>query len=329
MATTRSPRKGSLQYWPRKKSSRPYSRIRHFPKSKEAKLLGFAGYKVGMTHAIIIDNRAYSHTKGNEIFMPLTVIECPPLKIASIRMYKSTLNGLKLLGEVFTKADKELSRKTSLPKKDPEAKLGEYEKRLSEFSEIRVSAYTQPKLTNMGKKKPELFELSIGGSLEEQLNYAKQVFGKEVRVQDVIKEGQQVDIFAVTKGKGFQGPVKRFGVTLRSHKSEKGGRGPGNLGPWTGNRSWTVAHAGQMGYHNRMERNKWVIKVSEDAKSINVDGGFPQYGNVKSTYLLLKGSIQGSRKRLIKMVASTRKNKLVPEHAPQISNISLQSKQGL
>ncbi len=329
MATTRNPRKGSMQFWPRKKASRPYSRVRHYPKVKDAKLLGFAGYKVGMTHAIITDNRASSHTKGNDIFMPLTVIECPPLKIASVRFYKKTIYGLKLAYEFFSKADKELMLKTNVPKNIDEAKLADYEKRVSEFSDIRVGAYTQPKLTCICKKKPELFEIAIGGSPEEQMAYARQILGKEIKVQDVLREGQQVDIFAVTKGKGYQGPVKRFGVSLRPHKSEKGQRGPGNLGAWTGNRSWTVAHAGQMGFNNRMERNKWVIKVSEDPKSIKVNGGFLQYGDVRNSYVLLKGSIQGARKRLIRMVSPSRRNKLIPEHAPSITHLSLQSKQGL
>jgi len=43
-----------------------------------------------------------------------------------------------------------------------------------------------------------------------------------------------VDSKTFTKGKGFQGPVKRFGISLRSHKSEKVIRGPGSLGPWKG-----------------------------------------------------------------------------------------------
>ncbi|RUA19603.1 MAG: 50S ribosomal protein L3, partial [Flavobacteriia bacterium] len=74
--------------------------------------------------------------------------------------------------------------------------------------------------------------------------------------------------------KGFQGPVKRHGVSLRSHKSEKTIRGPGNLGAWTGNRSWTVAHAGQTGYHLRTEWNKWVLKIGDNPEEVNRKGGF-------------------------------------------------------
>ncbi|MBI2574633.1 50S ribosomal protein L3 [Candidatus Woesearchaeota archaeon] len=315
MATTRNPRHGSLQFWPRKRARRQHSRIRHHPELKEPRLSGFAGYKVGMTHAIAIDNRPASHTKGNEIFMPLTVIECPPLKVASIRLYRQTPYGLKLAAEhAAEKADGE--------------KLPEYEKEIGSYAAVRVNVETQPKLTGTGKKHPELFEMAIGGNVQAQLEYAKHALGKEVKLQDVFREGQQVDVYAVTKGKGFQGPVKRFGVTLRPHKSEKGRRGPGNLGPWTGNRSWTVAHAGKMGYHNRLERNKWIIKMADSAKGIDVKGGFLQYGVVRNQYMLLKGSVQGARKRLVKLMHAARHDKLVPEHAPQITHISLQSKQG-
>ena len=328
MATVRYPRKGSLAYWPRKKASRPYSRIRHHPKSNDPKLLGFAGYKAGMTHALIVDNRPTSLTKGQEISIPVTVIECPPLKVESIRFYKTTYYGLKLAVEAFTKTDAALSRAMNVPKNIDDKKLSDAEKNIKEYSQIRVNVYTQPKLSGLGKKTPEIFEIAIGGTPEKQLEYAKSILGKEIKVQDIFKEGAQVDIHAVTKGKGFQGPVKRFGVELRPHKSEKGTRGPGNVGPWTGNRSWTVAHAGQMGFHNRFERNKWIIKISDDPKTIKVEGGMLFYGEVRTTYLLVKGSVGGARKRMVRMTVASRKSKSIPEHAPQIAYLSLKSKQG-
>jgi large subunit ribosomal protein L3 len=329
MATVRYPRRGSLQYWPRKKASRPYSRVRHYVKSAEAKLLGFAGYKAGMTHAIIVDNRSTSLTKGQEISMPVTIIECPPMRVASLRFYKRTINGLKLASEVFVKTEAALKRAMNVPKNVDETKLSEAEKHIKTYEAIRVNVYTQPKNTGVGKKTPEIFELAIGGTPEQQLAYAKSLIGKEIKIQDVFKEGTQVDIHAVTKGKGFQGPVKRFGVDLRPAKSEKGQRGPANVGPWTGNRSWTVAHAGQMGFHNRMERNKWIVKISDDPKTIKVAGGHLYYGEVRTTYILIKGSVGGARKRMVRLVSATRKSKKIPEHAPQISYLSLKSKQGV
>ena len=82
MPKAHAPRRGSMQFWPRKRAKRIYSRIRYWPQHKEVKLLGFAGYKVAMSHALFTDNRKTSSTKNEEISCPITIIECPPLKPA-------------------------------------------------------------------------------------------------------------------------------------------------------------------------------------------------------------------------------------------------------
>ncbi|MEK6967188.1 MAG: 50S ribosomal protein L3 [Nanoarchaeota archaeon] len=328
MPKTRSPRKSSLQFWPRVRAKRMYARLRNLPESKEAKPQSFAGYKVGMTHIVIVDNRQHTPTKGEEIVLPVTILECPPIKVASIRAYKLSPQGLVVATEVLHSTDKNLGRKIVLPKKPQEQKIGDMEKNISSYSQIRLNVYTQPHLTGISKKTPEYFEVGIGGSIDDQLKFAKEKLGKEIRLSDVIKEGQQVDTFAVTKGKGFQGPVKRHGVSLRQHKSEKSIRGPANVGSWTGNRSWTVAHAGQMGFHQRMERNKWVLKISDKPEEFKIAGGFIRYGHPNSTILLLKGSIQGAKKRLVRFSLSTRAAKNIPHQSPSIELISQSSQQG-
>ncbi|MCP3682967.1 MAG: 50S ribosomal protein L3 [bacterium] len=328
MPTKRKPRCGSLQFWPRKRAIRAYSRVRHHPKLSEVKLTGFAGYKAGMTHITITDNRATSLTKGTEIALPVTIIECPPLKAASIRFYKKTDSGLQVSTEIFSKGDKDLGRKIKLSKKDSSAKLAEAEKKIDEFADVRIAAYTQPKLTCIGKKKPEIFELAIGGDIKQKLEYAKNILGKEIKIDDVFKEGEQVDICAVTKGRGLQGPVRRFGISLKSHKSEKKRRAPGNIGAWTGNRSWTVAFAGQTGYHNRKEYNKWILKISDKAADVNPKGGILHYGDIKNSYILLKGSVQGAAKRLVRLMPAESPRKNIPTEAPTIEHISTESKQG-
>ncbi len=315
-----------MQFWPRRKASRMFSRIRTYTAQKEAKLTSFAGYKAGMTHILVTDNRGTSLTKGEQISMPVTVIECPPLKVASIRFYKQNYEGLQLSGEVYAKPDKALTGKLGI-KKDNSAKLEEYAKNLNDYASVRIHVYTQPKLAGIGKSNPELFETTLGGSVKEQFEYAKSILGKEIKVEDVFKEGEQLDIHAVSKGKGFAGPVKRFGVTIRSHKAEKTIRGPGNVGPWTGNRSWTVAHAGQTGFHNRFEHNKWLLKISHDPASVNPQGGFIRYGNLKSTFILVKGSVSGTTKRLIRLTRAIRKSKKIPAEAAKVEYISTASKQ--
>ena len=115
-----------MQFWPRVRARHSYARIRNWPAIKEAKPLGFAGYKVGMTHLLINDNRAHSLTKGTDIFCPTTIVECPPLKTASIRFYKNTKNGSKLVSETFADSlDNELERKTTIQKKKGKEKAND------------------------------------------------------------------------------------------------------------------------------------------------------------------------------------------------------------
>ena len=322
MPRTRSPRAGSMQFWPRVRARLANTRIRTWPKSKETKPLGFAGFKVGMTHLLITDNSQHSLTKGTDIFCPITVIECPPLKTTSIRFYKNTQNGPKIVSELFTDdIDKEIGRNIIIPKKKG--------KETADFDFIRLFCYTQPKLTGIGKKKPDMFELAIGGNKDNQLPYAKEKLGKEISINEVFKEGQQLDVHSITTGKGFQGPVKRFGVTLRHHKSEKSRRNPGSLGAWRaqGHLMWRTAHAGKMGFHLRTEYNKWILKIGSKADEVNVKGGFLNYGFVKNPYILVKGSVGGPQKRLIRFTDAIRPKKGVLE-APQITYISTESKQG-
>jgi large subunit ribosomal protein L3 len=326
MPQKRKPRSGSLEYWPRKRSKRVFARVRAWTKAKEAKPLGFAGYKVGMTHLIINDNRKTSTTKGMDIFCPVTIIECPPLKAASIKFYKNTISGSKLVSEIPAEnLDKEVKRSIILPKKQ---KKGSKEKDFpSDFDYIRLLVYTSPKLTGIGKKKPEMFEIAVGGNKEDQLNYAKEKLGKDINVTEVFKEGQQLDIHAVSKGKGVQGPVKRFGISLKHHKTEKSRRSPGSLGGWIaqGHIMWRQAKAGKMGYHLRTEHNKWLLKIG-NANEISKKAGFNNYGVIKNNYILVKGSVIGPKKRLVRINESVRPDKKIPDSPPTVQYINLEQK---
>lgn len=78
-----------------------------------------------------------------------------------------------------------------------------------------------------------------------------------------------MDVLAITKGKGFQGPVKRWGVKILPRKSRKTKRGVAVIGPWHPTRVlYTVPRAGQMGYFQRTEYNKRILKIGADGKEI-------------------------------------------------------------
>ncbi len=321
MSKKHKPRSGSLQYWPRNRAKRAYARVNSWPEASDPKPLGFAGYKVGMTHITFTDNRPNTMTKNEEVSTPVTVIECPPLKIASIIFYKKTDSGLKS-SSVFLapKIDKELSKKIKLPKKTSKKKLDDYD--IKEYEDIRIQVYTQPKLTSIGKKKPELFELGLGGKIEDKFNWAKENISKDINIHDIFTEGQHIDIHSITKGKGLAGPMKRMGISRTSHKSEKGVRTPANLGAWTGARQWRVAKAGQLGKQQRKELNKWLLKIDNKPEEINKKGGFKRYGLVKNQYVLLKGSLGGAVKGLEIMTIPMRPNRRHPKEKPSINHIS-------
>ena len=319
MGKPRSPRHGSMQFWPRKRAKRAYPRIRNYTNSTDNKIIGFAGYKVGMTHLLIKSTRPYSMTPGESIFRPVTIIECPPLKTAAIKFYKRTVYGLKAVSQVLSKnLDKNLKRKMIMPKKEIKQKEPE------NYDDIRLLVYTQPSLTGIGKKKPEVFEIAVGGTKEQQLVYAREKLGKEITATEILKPGKLVDVHAVRKGKGLQGVIKRFGVSLKSHKSEKKKRSIGNLGPWIQAAMWRVPQAGQTGYHTRTDYNKLIIKVSDKPDEINPKSGFKHYGIVKNSYVLLKGSIQGSEKRLIRLNNAIRPHKRKHSETFEIEHINIQ-----
>ncbi|MCK4902826.1 MAG: 50S ribosomal protein L3, partial [Thermoplasmatales archaeon] len=91
----------------------------------------------------------------------------------------------------------------------------------------------------------------------------------------------------------------------------------------------TVPQAGQMGYHQRTEYNKRVLKVGENGEEITPAGGFLHYGIIKNSYILLHGSIPGPTKRLISLRDAVRYQRGVKVEQPEISYISTTSKQGV
>ncbi|MFH1471187.1 MAG: 50S ribosomal protein L3, partial [Candidatus Micrarchaeota archaeon] len=68
------------------------------------------------------------------------------------------------------------------------------------------------------------------------------------------------------------------------------------------------------------------LKIGDKPNEINPKGGFINFGVVKNDYLLIKGSVGGPKKRLIRMKKSWRP---VPSpKKPEIKYVSMSSKQG-
>jgi len=316
MPTVKRPRKGSKAYYPKKRARRIYPRIRTWPSLKDVKPLGFAGYKAGMTHAMLIDTNPHSKTKGQLVSVPLTILECPPITVFGIRIY-STNNVFDVFSDKF---DKDLERKIKFPKKQKsvEEQLNKIPK---DVNHVNLICHTNPTF----KKKPEIFEIALGGSPSEQLSYATKVLGKKLEITEIFKEGDYVDVSGVTKGKGFEGPVKRFGIRILGRKYQQMERHTGSLGQTEpGKVRYTVPQAGQLGFFTRTEFNKRIVKIFDEFK---VKGGLVGFGNVSKHAVLLEGSVVGAKKRLIRLRFPIRPPKT--KYPIEIKYISLESKQGV
>lgn len=328
----KAPRRGSLAYLPRGRARALVARVRTWPEVEgRPMLLGFTGYKAGMTHVYMVDNNRRSPTYGKEIVCPTTVIETPPMIVCAIRTYVETSDGLQTFTEAWMgNPSADLKRVLTLPEKfDEKTALNKIEQNLNRIKEFRVILCTQPRLAGVSTKEPEVMEVKIGGgTVPQQFEYVKSLIGNLVKISDAFKEGQFVDVLSITKGKGIAGPVKRWGVHILSHKSRKTKRGIGTLGPWhPAHVMYTVPRAGQMGLAQRTEYSKQVLKIGSKDTGVTPKGGFIRYGVVNGDFIMLSGSVPGPAKRVIKLRPSVRMEK-IPEAPPQILHISVESQQG-
>ncbi len=290
----KGPKRGSRAYWHRKRASSMTPRIRAWPTNGRG-LQGFAGYKVGMAHALMTEYTE-SPLKGQEVAKAVTFVLTPPLYVYAVIAYQLTPYGWKISGEVpALNSPKELKRLRPVAKKTQKTLES-----LANADAYRLLTFTQPFKTAI-KKTPEVMEIALGGTPAEAFEYAKSVLGKEVSIKDVYKEGEATDVVAITKGHGWQGVVKRFGVALNTHKSTGARRHGGTLGGETQAKvMYTVPRAGQMGFHRRTERNKRLLVITEDAKGYQPKSGFPHFGNLQGTFVMIEGSLPGPAKRLIR-----------------------------
>jgi len=335
---THAPRRGSLGVRPRKRAEELVPKVRNWPSINlpEPRLLGFIAYKAGMTHVHLIDDHPGSPTYGKEVFRPVTILEAPPVIPIALRVYRHVPGvGLLAFKDVWIEPPKELEIWRRIPTYAPtqnlESRIKEIQNAIDSIARISVVVATQPKkVGGLSKKTPDLLEVVIGGGdIQSRLDYALKILGKEVDVRSAFSEGQYVDIIGITKGKGFQGVIKRFGVKElpRWHKHRKGSRRVGSRGPTIGALS-TVPQAGQMGFHRRTEYNKRILKIGENGFEITPAGGFPHYGIVRSTWIMIEGTVFGPPKRPIVLRWPIRPPRWIPQAAPQITYISLESKIG-
>ncbi|VVB65414.1 50S ribosomal protein L3 [Candidatus Gugararchaeum adminiculabundum] len=325
MAMKNRHRHGSLAFRPRVRAWKQVPRVNSWAPSEHTGLLGFAGYKAGMTHIQMTEDEE-SPAKGQEVSVPVTILEAPAITIYGVRAYKGTYD--KCVSFDIISDDEKILKAIGVntSKKKKVEPPSDVDKKLASVRSIFVLCYVSSSATGIGKKINEKMEIAVGGkSVKEQFEFAKTLLGKTVKASEVFKPGEYVDAIGVTKGKGWQGAVKRFGVAQQRPKATSKRRHVGTLGPWTPSYvMYTTPMAGQMGYHSRTELNKRILKIGAGTE-VNPKGGFLQYGIVKNDYIMVKGSVAGPRKRLIRLRKSVRK--IGDVKAPDVSYISVESKQ--
>ena len=151
-----APRKGSLQFWPRKRANKFLPSVNWKAINSDKKLKGFICYKIGMMSAVVNDNTPDSMTKGKQIAVPVTILECPKMKIFSVRFYKDGIVKTEVLAEGL---DKELKKKVKFPKVPKKLDSVKAE----DYDDISIIAYSQVKKTGI-KKTPDLIEIGLSGS---------------------------------------------------------------------------------------------------------------------------------------------------------------------
>ena len=301
------PRRGSIAYLPRGRAKSMEARIRTWPKitSDEPKLLGHAGFKAGCVQLVSVDDRDKTPNAGKQLVSLGTVIVTPPLLIIGVRGYSKDANGKHAYFDIYANdTPKNIERAFNI--KPNEEAIAQAEKSLKHIKEIFAIVAVTPNLAGLEQKKPYIFEVSVsGGDIPKQFLFVKELLGKEVKIEQVFENGVTVDVAAITKGKGWEGPITRWGVKRKQHKSRKSVREVGSLGPISPQYvMYTVPRAGQRGFHQRVEYDKRILVMSNTEKNefvINPTGGFKHFGNVNGDFIIVKGSVPGTYRRLIKL----------------------------
>jgi len=332
-----------MGFYPKKRSRRHRGRVKAFPRDDSKKpihLTAFLGYKAGMTHIVREVDKPGSKVNKKEVVEAVTILETPPMVIVGIVGYVATPKGLRALRTVwaehigedcrrrfyknwykskkkaFTKASKKWQ--DDLGKKVIEKDL----KAMKRYCKtIRVIAHTQMKLLHQRQKKSHIMEIQVnGGTIAQKVDWARQHLEKPVPITSVFAQDEMIDVIGVTKGKGFKGVTSRWHTRKLPRKTHKGLRKVACIGAWHPSRvQFTVARAGQKGYHHRTELNKKIYRIGRGIhtrkgkvvknnaatdydltdKSITPMGGFPHYGEVNNDFVMIKGCCMGPKKRVI------------------------------
>ncbi|XP_023677511.1 large ribosomal subunit protein uL3-like [Paramormyrops kingsleyae] len=351
-----APRHGHLGFLPRKRSRRHRGKVHSWPKDdprKPVHLTAFLGYKAGMTHTLREVHRVGLKISKREEVEAVTIIETPPVVVVGIVGYINTIRGLRTFKTIFAehisdecrrhfyknwhKSKKKAFTKWSKKWQD-EAGKKQLEKDFTMMKKyckvIRVIVHSQMRLLPLKQKKAHIMEVQLnGGTIPEKVDWARERLERPVPISSVFTQDEMIDVIGVTKGHGVKGVTSRWRTKKLPRKTHKGLRKVACIGAWHPARvGYTIARAGQKGYHHRTELNKKIYRIGKGihvqdgkvirnnastsydttAKTITPLGGFPHYGEVNNDFLILKGCVVGPKKRVLTLrksllVQTTRK----------------------
>jgi len=341
------PRHGSLGFLPRKRTVHHSGKIKSFPKddpSKAPHWTAFLGFKAGMTHILRDVDKPGSKLHKKEVVEAVSIVEAPPMVVCGFVGYVETPRGLRALTSVWSghlsdeckrrfyknwsKSKKKAFTKYHKRYKDAGDKPMEAEiERAKKYCQvIRALVHTQPTKAKIGLKKAHIKEIQInGGSTEDKVKFVHNLFEQQIRISDAFAKDEMVDIIGVSRGRGFDGVVTRWGVTRLVRKSHRGLRKVACIGTWHPTRvQFQVPRSGQNGYGHRTEINKKIYRIGlkeEVGKSASTEqdltekgptpmGGFSRYGEINEDWIMLKGTVMGARKRVL-----TLRKSLLPQES--------------
>ena len=194
-------------------------------------------------------------TEAGEV-VPVTVVEAGPVVVTQVKTIENDGYNAVQVGFVDAK-EKSLNK----PQKGHLAAANTLKKHLKEFRVESVDAYT---------------------------------VGQEIKA-DVFVAGEMIDVTGISKGKGFQGPIKRHGQSRgpESHGSRYHRR-PGSMGAcsYPGRVFKNKKLAGHMGSVKVTVQNLEVVRVDADKNFILVKGAIP---GAKGSVVTLKEAVKASK----------------------------------
>ena len=188
--------------------------------------------------------------------IPVTVVEAGPVVVTQVKTIENDGYNAVQVGFVDAK-EKSLNK----PQKGHLAAANTLKKHLKEFRVESVDTYT---------------------------------VGQEIKA-DVFAAGEMIDVTGISKGKGFQGPIKRHGQSRgpESHGSRYHRR-PGSMGAcsYPGRVFKNKKLAGHMGSVKVTVQNLEVVRVDADKNFILVKGAIP---GAKGSVVTIKEAVKASK----------------------------------